>query len=605
MPLGPRADRIGGWVRARVPPFAVLRRDAIAGIPGAISSVPDGMAASVLAGVSPVHGLYASAAGPVAGGLTSSTQLMVVTTTSASALAAGSTLSRVDPADRSGAVALLALFAGCFMIAAALLRAGRYTRFVSHSVMTGFLTGVAANMILGQVADFTGAAAHGSFALAKAVDVLTHPGRINIPSVLTGAAAIAIMLPLARTRLAPFSALLALFLPTLAVVLTGADSVTRVADLGAIPHGFPLPAIPDFGQFSLNIVTGAAAVAVIVLVQGAGVSQSAPNRDETRSDANRDFLAQGVGGLASAVFKGQPVGGSVGQTALNIAAGARSRWAGIMSGLWMVVILLLLSGVIGKVALPTLAAILMVAGAGAIRPALIMTILRTGTISQIALITTFLATLFLPVAAAVGIGVALSLLLQLNRDAMDLRVVSLVPTGDGALREQPAPTHLPSRQVTLLDVYGSLLYAGSRTLQARLPDPAGSQRPAVILRLRGRTQLGSTFFAMITDYEHRLADVDGRLFLSGLDPQLAAQFGRILDIDEQSIGLETASNVIGESSLRSYRRAQAWIEREHEARRHGRATPPIMRRRVPGGQSAPKSRHSRRCEWARAPPVPD
>jgi SulP family sulfate permease len=87
---------------------------------------------------------------------------MVATTTSASALAAGSTLSRVDPADRSGAVALLTLLAGCFMIAAALMRAGRYTRFVSHSVMTGFLTGVAANMILGQVADFTGAPAHDS-----------------------------------------------------------------------------------------------------------------------------------------------------------------------------------------------------------------------------------------------------------------------------------------------------------------------------------------------------------------------------------------------------------------------------------------------------------
>jgi SulP family sulfate permease len=491
MDLRPRAGQASAWVRARIPPLAVLRGDAITGLPGAIASVPDGMAASVLAGVSPVHGLYASAAGPVSGGLTSSTKLMVVTTTSASALAAGSTLSRVDPADRSGAVALLALLAGCFMIAAAVVRAGRYTRFVSHSVMTGFLTGVAANMILGQVADFTGAPAHGSFALAKAVDVLAHPDTINIPSVLTGAAAIAIMVPLGRTRLAAFGALLALFVPTLLVVVVGADSVTRVRDLGAIPRGFPAPAVPDFSQLSLNIVAGAAAVGVIVLVQGAGVAQSAPNRDQTTSDANRDFLAQGIGSLASAVFRGQPVGGSVGQTALNISAGARTRWAAILSGLWMVVILVLFSGVIGQVALPTLAAVLILAGVGAIRPAQIMTIMRTGVISQIALVTTFLATLFLPVTTAVGIGVALSLILQLNREAMDLRVVALVPTADGGLRVQPAPAYLPSRQVTLLDVYGSLLYAGSRTLQVRLPDPVGAQRPAVIIRLRGRTQLGS------------------------------------------------------------------------------------------------------------------
>ena len=67
-----------------------IRDDAVAGLPGAISGVPDGMAAGVLAGVNPIHGLYASFAGPIVGGLTSSTPLMVITTTGAAALAAGS-----------------------------------------------------------------------------------------------------------------------------------------------------------------------------------------------------------------------------------------------------------------------------------------------------------------------------------------------------------------------------------------------------------------------------------------------------------------------------------------------------------------------------------
>ena len=112
---------------------------------------PDGMAASVLVGVSPVHGLYASMAGPIAGGLTTSTELMLVTTTSAAALAAGSALSGISAADRPGALTALTLLASLLMIIAALLRAGRYTRFVSHSVMTGFLTGVAADIVLGQI----------------------------------------------------------------------------------------------------------------------------------------------------------------------------------------------------------------------------------------------------------------------------------------------------------------------------------------------------------------------------------------------------------------------------------------------------------------------
>jgi SulP family sulfate permease len=83
--------------------------------------------------------------------------------------------------------------------------------------------------------------------------------------------------------------------------------------------------------------------------------------------------------------------------------------------------------------------------------------MRTGRISQIAVTSTFLATLFLPVAAAVGLGVALSLILQLNKDAMDLSVVELVPAGGGRFAERPAPDSLPSDRVTILDVYGSLL----------------------------------------------------------------------------------------------------------------------------------------------------
>ncbi len=76
---------VGRWVRTVGPERAHLRADIVAGLPRAISSVPDGMAAAVLAGVNPVQGLYAGFAGPIAGGLSSHTRLMVITTTSAAA----------------------------------------------------------------------------------------------------------------------------------------------------------------------------------------------------------------------------------------------------------------------------------------------------------------------------------------------------------------------------------------------------------------------------------------------------------------------------------------------------------------------------------------
>jgi sulfate permease, SulP family len=94
--MQPGAHGLLSRVRSIGPQRATLRQDAMAGLPGSVASVPDGMASAVLAGVNPIHGLYAAFAGPVGGGLTSSTRLMVITTTSAAALAAGSASSSLS-----------------------------------------------------------------------------------------------------------------------------------------------------------------------------------------------------------------------------------------------------------------------------------------------------------------------------------------------------------------------------------------------------------------------------------------------------------------------------------------------------------------------------
>ncbi len=549
------------WVRSVMPERRYVGKDALAGLPGAISSVPDGMASAVLVGVNPVYGLYASFAGPVAGGLTSSTRLMVITATTAAALAAGSAVSGLDREERPEALFLLTVMTGLVMVAAGLLRLGRYTRFVSHSVMTGFLTGVAVNIICGQLGDLSGYAAEGANSLAKAFDVITHPGNINVASLLTGIGALVILFGLARTRLNTVSALVALVIPTLVVILTSAD-VIRVEDQGAIPRSLPVPSFPDLGLISVDLVANAFAIAVIVLVQGAGVSESAPNADGRPSNMNQDFLAQGVANLASGLVRGLPVGGSVGQTALNVSAGARTRWASILGGLWMGVILVVFAGVVGLVAMPTLAAVLIFAAVGALRPDQVATIWRTGRMSQIAMAATFAATLILPVATAVAVGVVISLLLQLNRETMDLTVVELVPTDDHQFTEQPDPPTLSSHQVTVLDVYGSLFYAGARTLQARLPEVGESRAPAVVLRLRGRTSLGATFFRVVAAYAEQLSAAGGRLYVSGLDPHMAELLARTVPVSlsppDRAFG---ATPVLGESTWAALHDAQAWVVR--------------------------------------------
>jgi SulP family sulfate permease len=290
------------------------------------------------------------------------------------------------------------------------------------------------------------------------------------------------------------------------------------------------------------------------------VAEAAPNPVGSLSNPNRDFIAQGIGNLASGVFRGQPVGGSVGQTALNVAAGARRRWASIFSGAWMLLVLVLPSGVVGKIPIPTLAAVLIFAAASSLRIGRIGMVLRTGLPSQIAFFATLAATLVLPVTAAVGIGVALSLLFQLNQEAVERTVVRLERGKDGGLAEMPAPAALPSHEVILLDVYRSLLFAGARTLQTRLPDPTGSVRAVVVLRLLGRTALGATAFIVLADYAERRRAAGGHLFLSGVDPELIRQLRRTKRVDLQdAVTVVPASETIFESSQTAYDQAEAWL----------------------------------------------
>jgi sulfate permease, SulP family len=562
--LGARAlaDRARGHLASLRPDPRTLAADAVAAIPGAIGSVPDGMASGILAGVSPAQGLYASMAGPVGGGVSVSTRLMVVTTTSASALAAGSAVAGLPAADRASAVTLVTLLAGLAMVAAAVLRLGRFTRFVSHSVMTGFLTGVAVNIILGQLPDLTGASVSGAHALQKAIDLLGHLSRVDLPSLATGVGALLILIVGARTPARNFSAVIALAVPTAILEAIGDHGVQRVSDAGNIPSGLPPFGLPHFGLFSLHLVVSALAIAAIVLIQGAGVRESLLARRPEDSNVNGDFAGQGVGNVLSSVVSGLPVGGSVGQSALSMAAGARSRWATILCGVYMLAIVLVLAPVVRLVATPTLAAILIYAAFGALNPPQIMAILRSGPTSWLAMIVTFVATLLTSIPTAVAVGVGLSLLLQLNREAMDLRVTQLDVLPDGRLREHSAQEALPSDAVTVLDVHGSLLFAGARTLRARLPDPEGTTRPVVVLRLRGRTAMGATFVTVGVAYARRLQEHGGHLFLSGVSPELDATLRRAAAEElGDSLTIVAAEPVIGASTLAADHAAREWLRR--------------------------------------------
>ena len=552
----------------RLPRGQRLRQEGIAGLTVAISSVPDGMASGVLVGVNPLYGLYSSVVGPIVGGLLTSSVLLVVTTTSAASLVAGQALAGVPGESRESALFLMVILAGILQLVFGLLRFGSLTRFVSYSVTTGFLAGVAVVLMLSQLPTVTGYQSNGANGVTRAWDLLLHLSQVNLAAVGVAVLALAIALGLYRTKAERFASLAAIVVPSVVVAAFGDGDVPVVADVGEIPRGMSLPHLPSFSAFSPEVFTGAFSVALIVLVQGAGVSQSVPNPNHRRSKQSRNFVAQGAANVACGLCRGIPVGGSLGATSLNVVSGAGTRWSSIFAGLWMILFLIALPGGVSRVAMPALGGLLIVAAVRSIKPSEIGDAWNAGLPARIAGLSTFAATLTLPIQVAVGIGVMLSALLFVVVSSTDVSVMEMVERPDGHIEERRPPRELPGNATTVLTTYGQVFYAGARTMERLLPQPGDERHPVVILRLRGYHSFGATLVHVLSEYAGRLADVGGRLYLTGIAEEAVDRLRRDGFQIEGPVRAYEATPVLGESTRRALEDANAWL-----VRRDGRREP--------------------------------
>jgi SulP family sulfate permease len=154
--------------------------------------------------------------------------------------------------------------------------------------------------------------------------------------------------------------------------------------------------------------------------------------------------------------------------------------------------------------------------------------------------------LVLSIPQAVALGVLLTSVLYLFSSAKDVTVRALVKLPDGRVSEKKPPAQLPSNAVTVRDVFGSLFFGGARTLADALPRPVGATRPVVVLRLRGRTRVGATLIEVLDDYAADLAKVGGRLYLSGVGHEVAAQLRAAGKHDlEGGVQIIPASSILG------------------------------------------------------------
>ncbi len=213
--------------------------------------------------------------------------------------------------------------------------------------MVGFINAVGVNIILGQLANFTGYSAEGANRVVRALVTLAHPGRIQLETISVGIVTILLILALERTRLGPIGLVVAVVATSAAVTLLGWQAVITLNDLTDVPRSLPGPVAPSLQLIPVLIVP-ALSLAFVGLVQGASISSNFPNPDGSYGDPSRDFVGQGAANVAVGVFQGMPVGGSVSASALNKEAGARSKWSLVVASLVMAIVILAFAEAVGR-----------------------------------------------------------------------------------------------------------------------------------------------------------------------------------------------------------------------------------------------------------------
>lgn len=534
-------------------------KDAAAGLVLGVEAVPDGLAAGLLAGVNPLAGLYAYLFGMAGAALFTSSTFMAVQATSAMALVVSDAdlAGRPDP-DR--ALFTLAILTGIVMVVAGVARAGRLVSFVPTAVMTGFITAIGVNIILGQFSNFTGYAGRGANRLLKTFDVLLHVGQWSIASVVVGAITILLIVVLRPTRVGSLGLVAAVVAGSVCAVLLNlwvGDPVAQLRDIVDVPRGLPTPVLPSVADIPVLLVP-AVSLAFIGLVQGAAVSAGIPTPDGRPANANRDFIGQGAGNVVSGLFQGMPVGGSMSGSSIIVQSGAKTRLALFIAAGVMAVLVFVASDLVAYVAMPALAGLLMVVGFGAIKPSRVYSVVKSGPLQTAVMAVTFGLTLIIPLQFAVLAGVGLGIILYVGQQSNRVRVRAVHVEPEGRLRESDPPATVPAGEVLVLQPYGSLFFASSPIFEKQLPEVSRASRNAVVIvRLRGTDQIGLSLVDVLRRYAHLLRDAGSSLKVVATEDRVIealAGGGLVNDIGERNVYKGT--EWVGETLRRAYAEAE-------------------------------------------------
>ena len=541
-----------------------LKSDVVSGFATGLFSIPEGMAYAQLAGVNPLYGLYSGIVATMTASLSTGSLLMISTLTSAIALSTASVLQTANIQDSQMPAALFTVtfLVGAMMFVMGLLRLGSLVNFVSNAVMTGFVAGASLLIVIGEMGDFSGYAPSGGSKLGEMVNWLVNIPQWDWTITAVSLSTLILMLVLKRfEKTEKMAAIITLFIMT-AVVALFKLQVPLVGSIASIPRSLPAPTMPAFALIP-KLALGSLSVALVALVQGAGISTAYPNPDGSRANASRDFVGQGLGNLLGSFFQSMGTGGSLSRTGISVEAGAKSRWGGIFAGLWLGLILLLFGSLAELVPLAVIAGLLFVIGGELIAARLpnARLVYTSSWGSAAAGLLTFVSALFIPLQYTIFLGAGLSLLLYIGVSASRSRLYQFVRGEDGYWQEQELPAVFPSQQATVVGYEGAKFFAEVPAIMNKMPSLEGVTHSVIIWRLRGVEELHSTFLKQLSLFAQKVQAGGNRFMLEGVEPGVMATLDKTGLLE--TIGQENVFPVqpgLGAALDTAWAEAQAWLQ---------------------------------------------
>jgi len=544
-----------------------IRKDLIAALTVTVVGIPQYMAYALIAGVSPVYGLYTGIIAAILGSAFGCSNQLITGPTNAICLITASSMIRyMDLPNAYQMLFLMTFLVGVLQIIYGVIKLGKVIDFVSHSVLVGFTAGAGVLIALGQVNTILGMSIKNSAAMStmeKMYYIITHINQANYYALGLGLMTMAIILICKKISKNLPGALIGITVPIFFIIMFALEK-KGVKLTGTIPSSLPSFTMLQFSVDSFkSIFSGAIAISIIGLVESISISKAIATNTRQKIDSNQEFIGQGIANLVASFFQCFSSSGSFSRSAINYVNGATTRVSGMLSGVFVALVLLFFAPYAKYIPSPCLAGVLIVTGYNLIDKKEIKKVVKAGILSSDSIamwVTAVLVIVLLNLDYAIYAGIALSIVLYL-KDTNKAPIKLLIPFQgkESQIIEQEIKSLQEKVDVLIIQLEGNLYFGAATDLGEKLDSLTNKSR-VFILRMKYVTTIDLTSLSTIKTFIRNVRETGGILIISGVKSDLDIMLkNSSIDSDIGINNIFMSENEVFASSTNALERAIAAI----------------------------------------------